>query len=169
MLFPALSSHSAWLFPSWLILIVYIQRFSILLTYQISLSWHTKICLVSLGKCNIFCWEAAVYQHGMSNQSVSVQLYSDQTSSGFYEVSRSFPNIPESTESSHCWEALTNAICQRNRIFFFRYHFVFTFFFFLLCVFAHFLKHGNFRLLLVPGQLLDLPFNSLFLWLFSDR
>lgn len=170
MLFPALSSHSAWLFPSWLILIVYIQRFSILLTYQISLSWHTKICLVSLGKCNIFCWEAAVCQHGMSNQSASVQLYSDQTSSGFYEVSRSFPNVPESTEPGNCWEALTNAIYQRNRNYSFCYDFVFfSLFFFFLRVFEHSLKHENFRLLLVPGHLLDLPFNSLFLWLFSDR
>lgn len=76
MLFPALSSHSAWLSPSWLILIVYVQGFSVLLTCQISWFWHTKSCPLCLWKCNIICWEAAVYGNGMSNQSGSVQLYS---------------------------------------------------------------------------------------------
>lgn len=43
MLFPpALSSHLAWLFPSSLILTVYIQRCSILLTCQISFWQHTR-------------------------------------------------------------------------------------------------------------------------------
>lgn len=76
MLFAALSSHSAWLSPSWLILIVYVQRFSVLLTCQSSCFLHSKSCLLSLRKCSIICWEAAVDENGMSNQSLSVQLYS---------------------------------------------------------------------------------------------
>lgn len=87
-----------------------------------------------------------------------------QTSSGFCEVSRSFPSNTKSTESGQCSELLTNAICQRTGNYSFCYEFYFSF-----NVFPCFLKHDNFRLLLVPGHLLDLPFNSQFLFLLSDR
>lgn len=66
MLFPALSSHLAWLFRSWLILIVYIQRFSILLTCQIRLWQHNRSRP----------WEAVVHPIGMSKASTSAGLNS---------------------------------------------------------------------------------------------
>lgn len=153
MLFPALSSHSAWLFPSWLILIVYIQRFSILLTYQISLFRHTESCPISLGKCSVTRWEAAVHRKGMSNPGARVQLRSAPDKPCILWSQQEFPNNPKSTESGQCWEALPNAISQRTRNYSFCYDFeFFLFIFFFLHVFACFLKHENFRLLLVPSS-----------------
>lgn len=120
-----------------------------------------------MGKCSIRLWEAVVHQSRESNLSTSAQLNSVLAADGLggqQEISQQ----PLSTGSGQCRVALTNAIyCS------FHYDFDFCFFlslsfFFPFVFFSHFLNNEHFRLVLVPGHLLDLPLTSHF-WLVSCR